>query len=75
MYDAPLFAPQGWQCPICGRVYSPTTSMCFSCGNGEVVTTNRLEIKGGTPVRDLMINGGDWHKPEELVNEPPKEET
>jgi len=25
------FVAQGWQCPICGRVYSPTTVMCFSC--------------------------------------------
>ena len=34
---------QGWQCPICKRVYSPTTSMCFYCGNMEVTystTTN-----------------------------------
>lgn len=28
------FAPQGWQCPICKRVYSPTTPMCYYCGNG-----------------------------------------
>ena len=26
---------QGWQCPLCGRVYSPTTTMCLYCGNGE----------------------------------------
>lgn len=25
------FVQQGWQCPICGRVYSPTTLMCISC--------------------------------------------
>lgn len=24
---------KGWQCPICSRVYSPTTPMCFYCGN------------------------------------------
>lgn len=34
-----LYAPQGWQCPVCGRVYSPTTSMCFYCGNQETITT------------------------------------
>ena len=28
-----LFCNKGWQCPICGRVYSPTTPMCFYCGN------------------------------------------
>ena len=25
-------AQQGWQCPICKRVYSPSTMMCFYCG-------------------------------------------
>ena len=23
---------QGWQCPCCSRIYSPTTPMCFTCG-------------------------------------------
>lgn len=26
-----VFAQQGWQCPICGAVYSPTTVQCFNC--------------------------------------------
>lgn len=25
--------PQGWQCPVCKRVYSPTVPMCYYCGN------------------------------------------
>lgn len=25
------FAQQGWQCPVCGAVYSPTTPMCYNC--------------------------------------------
>lgn len=28
---------QGWQCPICKRVYSPLTMMCYYCG--EAVTS------------------------------------
>ena len=28
-------ARQGWQCPLCGRVYSPDTSMCFYCGGEQ----------------------------------------
>lgn len=28
-----LFAQQGWQCPICKKVYSPLTPMCLYCGN------------------------------------------
>lgn len=27
------FYQQGWECPKCGRVYSPTTVMCFYCRN------------------------------------------
>lgn len=37
-----LFAQQGWQCPICKRVYSPFTQMCLYCGNTDVITTNEL---------------------------------
>ena len=37
------FAPQGWQCPICKRVYSPTTPMCYYCGNGTTVTSTTVD--------------------------------
>lgn len=30
----------GWECPRCGRVYSPWTEMCRFCGNGTTVTLN-----------------------------------
>ena len=35
------WGPQGWRCPVCGRVYSPTIPMCFYCSNqeGTVQTT------------------------------------
>ena len=39
-----LFASQGWMCPICKRVYSPYTSMCFYCGGGQkTILTTTLE--------------------------------
>ena len=41
-----LFAPQGWQCPICKRVYSPTTPMCYYCGDersNSTVSTNTIQ--------------------------------
>ena len=42
----PPQAPQGWQCPICGRVYSPTTPMCWYCGNQKITyTTDGTNIK------------------------------
>ena len=31
-----IFVNKGWQCPICGRVYSPTTPMCFYCGKEKL---------------------------------------
>ena len=34
-----LFVSQGWQCPICKRVYSPYMSMCMYCGNGKQAYT------------------------------------
>lgn len=39
-------APQGWRCPICNRVYSPSTPMCFYCSNKEttISTTNTSGI-------------------------------
>lgn len=29
---------QGWQCPICKRVYSPFTMMCYYCGGDTVMS-------------------------------------
>lgn len=29
---------QGWVCPCCHRVYSPSTPMCLYCVPGRVVT-------------------------------------
>ena len=38
-------AAQGWQCPICKRVYSPFVQMCFYCGEKEtqIVTFTNIE--------------------------------
>ena len=37
---------QGWECPKCGRVYSPTTPMCSHCPQeikpSEGINTNDL---------------------------------
>lgn len=39
-------AMQGWQCPICKRVYSPFTQMCLYCGNQETQTTTSSNTGG-----------------------------
>lgn len=48
-------APRGWVCPKCGRVYSPTTTMCYYCGHGsiDVQVTNIPNTTGIKP---------DWWK-------------
>ena len=33
---------KGWECPKCGRVYSPNTSMCFFCG-GIKTTVSKIK--------------------------------
>ncbi len=40
MIDFTGYAQQGWQCPICKRVYSPTTPMCWTCGKQDLVATD-----------------------------------
>ena len=39
-YDFKSFAIQGWQCPVCGAVYSPSTPMCYNCTGKTTTTTN-----------------------------------
>lgn len=36
------FYQQGWICPKCGRVYSPTTIMCLYCGNPMVIQVSNI---------------------------------
>ena len=47
-------APQGWQCPVCRRVYSPTTPWCLYCGNETYTTTTSLEVKPQDNVPEWM---------------------
>lgn len=46
------WAPEGWRCPMCGRVYSPTTPMCFYCSNKE----------GTIQTTGTSINDNEWWK-------------
>lgn len=41
------YAQQGWQCPLCKRIYSPTIPECLHCNNNETTlttTTENLEL-------------------------------
>lgn len=51
MFDS--YITQGWQCPICRRVYSPTTPMCWYCGNESTSVSNTFTFEGQTTLEDL----------------------
>lgn len=36
---------QGWECPKCGRVYSPITPMCMYCSNQSIIIPTRTDGK------------------------------
>lgn len=39
-------AAQGWQCPICKRIYSPTTIMCPFCGGAAKTIDIKFDWEG-----------------------------
>ena len=39
MINENISVQQGWQCPICGRIYSPMTLMCYYCGGEQKIIT------------------------------------
>ena len=41
------YSPKGWECPKCGRVYSPTTPMCMHCPQ---------QVTSGTTINTPIIN-------------------
>lgn len=42
------FIPQGWECPKCKRVYSPTTSMCSHCPEYAQGTSTTFSVGTST---------------------------
>ena len=39
-WPATTFVQQGWECPKCGHVYSPSMVMCSYCPQQATVTTS-----------------------------------
>ena len=44
-WDEIGFAPQGWQCPVCGAVYSPMTMQCFNCTGWKISNNTDTNTK------------------------------
>ena len=58
-WDYDNICPQGWVCPKCGRVYSPTTIMCLCCGGNEATVHTTMTIgtantKSGISLDDIL---------------------
>ena len=65
---------QGWVCPKCGRVYAPSTPMCWYCGQKEfmnIPNTTGSPVNLDEYIRNLSVsiddtppitynNFGDW---------------
>ena len=59
-----VLAQQGWQCPICKRVYSPFTPCCFTCGGEAKISTS-------TGITEASLDC--WRNdPTLLMSNPPK---
>lgn len=51
------FINQGWQCPVCHRVYSPSTSMCLYC------PVNRYHLMKSNGSEIIKDNNTDLNQP------------
>lgn len=56
MSEYEMCASQGWQCPICKRVYSPTTPWCYFCGGKSTTTSTTGTYRMGV---DVPYDGSD----------------
>lgn len=48
----PTFVAQGWQCPVCRTVYSPSMAVCTCCTKPSTLPVT------GTGVRPLTVSKG-----------------
>ncbi len=50
-----LTVQQGWQCPVCKRIYSPSVDMCKYCGNKECIASEDSTPSARNPVYDNTV--------------------
>ena len=58
--DTTTWVPIGWKCPVCKRVFSPSTTMCMFCGGvqKEVVNTTETTVDWTLPTT-ITGNGSE----------------
>lgn len=54
-WDEIGFAQQGWQCPVCGAVYSPFTMACMNCTGWRVSNNMGIKRKQWESVVDKVL--------------------
>lgn len=52
MYEEMLLQ-KGWECPKCGRVYSPSTSMCKYCSNESIPS---VDVKANYLIKGIDLS-------------------
>ena len=53
-----MMIEQGWQCPVCKRIYNPRQEMCLYCGGENKITSSTSEwIISTTPCEINTIKG------------------
>lgn len=57
LIDQTIGPRQGWQCPLCRRVYSPDTPTCYSCVPEAGTSTT------GTSIADALEKLGFGNDP------------
>lgn len=59
-----MIPEQGWQCPICKRVYSPRQEMCLYCGGNDsncaIIDKVKKPSDGISWTNNLSTSTQDW---------------
>lgn len=66
MINENIGVSQGWQCPICGRVYSPMIPMCYYCGGEQktityTTSTENVENVEKAKMKSFAKQIGEYH--------------
>lgn len=54
MNNYAVSAMQGWQCPICKRVYSPLMPTCLYCHGDEPEDENIITVSADAPTKKIV---------------------
>lgn len=70
--DKQIWLQQGWECPKCGAVMSPTTSVCVNCKGHTEISVNTSGYT--TKLEDQRIGISPETRRKSIINTFLKEE-